>query len=130
MVKKKDTDLYESEWAILRVVWERQPITAPDVQEALRTQKAWAYTTVKTLMDRMTKKGLLKVQRIRNLYLYRASISKTTAMKREVKRTLRRAFDGAFTPMMQFLVDNEQLSEDEFSYLERLVEQRKNKEAR
>jgi predicted transcriptional regulator len=51
-------------------------------------------------------------------------------MKREVKRTLRRAFDGAFTPMMQFLVDNEQLSEDEFAYLERLVEQRKNKEAR
>jgi BlaI family penicillinase repressor len=123
MVREKN-ELFETEWAILKVVWEKQPVTAPDVQEALASEKQWAYTTVKTLMDRMAKKGLLSAQKIRNLYLYTAAISKAEAVKCEVKRTLKRAFNGAFTPMVQFLVEHEQLSEEEFQYLERLVQDR------
>ncbi len=122
---RKNKELFETEWAILKVVWEKQPVTAPDVQEALVGEKQWAYTTVKTLMDRMAKKGLLRAQKIRNLYLYSAAISKTEAVKCELKRTLKRAFNGAFTPMVQFLVEHEQLSEEEYQYLERLIKDRK-----
>ena len=122
---RKNNELFETEWAILKVVWEKQPVTAPDVQEALVGEKQWAYTTVKTLMDRMAKKGLLNAQKIRNLYLYSAAISKAEAVKWEIKRTLKRAFNGAFTPMVQFLVEHEQLSEEEYQYLERLIQDRK-----
>ena len=125
---RKELELFETEWAILRVVWEKQPITAPDVQEALAGQKQWAYTTVKTLMDRMAKKGLLNVQKIRNLYLYSPAITKAEAMKCELKRTLKRAFNGAFTPMVQFLVEHEQLSDEEYQYLEQLIQDRKQQE--
>jgi len=118
-------ELFETEWAILKVVWTRQPVTAPEVQELLVSEKQWAYTTVKTLMDRMAKKGLLSVQKIRNLYLYSAAISKSEAIKWELKRTLKRAFNGAFTPMVQFLVEHEELSEEEYQYLERLIQARK-----
>jgi BlaI family penicillinase repressor len=118
-------ELFETEWAILKVVWEKQPVTAPDVQETLAGEKQWAYTTVKTLMDRMAKKGLLSVQKIRNLYLYSAAISKAEAVKFELKRTLKRAFNGAFTPMVQFLVEHEQLSDEEYRYLEQLIQDRK-----
>ncbi len=121
----KNQELFETEWAILKVVWEKQPVTAPDVQEALVKQKKWAYTTVKTLMDRMVKKRLLDAKKIRNLYVYTAAISKAEAIKLELKRTLKRAFNGAFTPMVQFLVEHEQLSEEEFKYLEQIIEDRK-----
>ena len=117
---KETNELFESEWAILRVVWEKEPITAPDVQAALVKQKQWDYTTVKTMMDRMVKKGLLKTEKVRNLYLYRAAITRFEAQKREVKRTIKRAFDGAFTPMMQFLVENESISPEEYSQLKEL----------
>ena len=126
MAKVKN-ELFETEWAILKVVWEKQPVTAPEVKESLASEKQWAYTTVKTLMDRMAKKGLLSVKKIRNLYLYSAAISKAEAIKWELKRTLKRAFNGAFTPMVQFLVEHEQLSEEEYQYLERLIQERKNK---
>ena len=65
-------ELFDSEWAILQVVWDLEPCAAPAVQEVLAKDKGWAYTTVKTLMDRMVKKGLLQTERIRNLYLYRS----------------------------------------------------------
>ena len=119
---KKQTELFESEWVILRVVWEKEPCTAPDVQEALQKKKQWAYTTVKTMMDRMAKKGLLKVEKVRNLYLYRAAITRFEAQKREIARTVKRAFDGAFTPMMQFLVENESISPEECQQLKELIE--------
>ena len=121
---KPKAELFDSEWAILQVVWEQQPCTAPAVQEALQKERDWAYTTVKTIMDRMVKKGLLTTEKIRNLYLYRAAISKAQAQRGEILRTVKRAFDGALTPMMQFLIENEKLSEADYRQLERLIQNR------
>jgi len=122
---KPKAELFDSEWAILQVVWEQEPCTAPTVQEALQTERDWAYTTVKTMMDRMVKKGLLTTEKIRNLYLYRSAISKAQAQRREILRTVKRAFDGALTPMMQFLIENEKLSEEDYHQLEQLIQNRK-----
>jgi len=118
-------ELFESEWTILQVVWEREPCAAPAVQEVLEKDKGWAYTTVKTLMDRMVKKGLLTTERVRNLYLYRSAITRAEAQRSEICRTVKRAFDGALTPMMQFLIENESLSDQEYQELERLIRNRK-----
>ncbi|OHB55302.1 MAG: hypothetical protein A2Y12_00605 [Planctomycetes bacterium GWF2_42_9] len=124
-MKKENLELFESEWMILQKVWDMEPCAAPTVQEALQSQKGWAYTTVKTMMDRMVKKGLLKAEKIRNLYLYRSIITRHCACKNEIARTLKRAFDGTFTPMMQFLIENDQLSDEEYHQLEHLIKQRK-----
>lgn len=126
-MKKEELELFESEWTILQKVWELEPCAAPTVQEALQSGKGWAYTTVKTMMDRMVKKGLLRTEKIRNLYLYRSAVTESQARKSEISRTLKRAFDGTFTPMMQFLMENEQLSEEEYCHLEQLIKQRRNR---
>jgi BlaI family transcriptional regulator, penicillinase repressor len=122
---KKNIELFDSEWAILRVVWQLEPCAAPTVQEALEEEKGWAYTTVKTMMDRMVKKGLLKTRKIRNLYLYSAAIPESQAKKSEIMKTIKRAFNGTLTPMMQFLIENEELSEKEYEQLEQLIKNRK-----
>jgi BlaI family transcriptional regulator, penicillinase repressor len=118
-------DLSEGEWAIMRVVWEYEPCAAPGVQEALKKERGWAYTTVKTLMDRMVKKGLLETERIRNLYLYRSAITRSQAQQSEVSKILKRAFSGSTTPMMQFLLEREQLSDEEYRQLESLIRNRR-----
>jgi BlaI family penicillinase repressor len=122
---RENLELFESEWTILQKVWELEPCAAPTVQETLRDEKGWAYTTVKTMMDRMVKKGLLKTQKIRNLYLYSSAVTRSQARRSEISRTLKRAFDGTFTPMMQFLIENDQLTEEEYSHLEKLIKKRK-----
>jgi BlaI family penicillinase repressor len=124
-MSKKVQELFDSEWAILRVVWKLEPCAAPTVQEELQDKKGWAYTTVKTMMDRMVKKGLLETQRIRNLYLYSSAVTQSQARRGEIMRTVTRAFDGTLTPMMQFLIENDELSEREYSQLENLIKNRK-----
>jgi BlaI family penicillinase repressor len=118
-------NLIESEWAILKVVWELEPCAAPTVQETLEKEKGWAYTTVKTMMDRMVKKGLLRTERIRNLYLYRSAVTQTQAQRSEIFRAVKRAFNGTLTPMMQFLIENDELSQQEYDHLERLIRSKK-----
>jgi BlaI family transcriptional regulator, penicillinase repressor len=120
------TELTEAEWAIMRVVWENEPCAAGTVQEALERDRDWAYSTVKTVMDRMVKKELLEVEKIRNLQLFRSTVSESDARRGELRKMLKRAFDGALTPMMQFLVENEEFSRDELAALKKLLE-KKNK---
>jgi len=124
---KKKYELTEGEWAIVRAVWDNEPCAAPTVQEVLQGRKGWSYSTVKTMMDRMVAKGLLKTERIRNLILYRSVVTKKEAQKGEVMRAVKRAFDGALTPMMQFLLDNNSLSKSELRELEKLIKSKKGK---
>ncbi len=122
---KKNYELTEGEWAIIQAVWDNEPCAAPTVQEELETQKDWTYSTVKTMMDRMVTKGLLKTERIRNLILYRSAITKIQAQKGEIMRAVKRAFNGALTPMMQFLLDNHKLSQKQLSELEALIKKKR-----
>ena len=118
-------ELTEAEWSIIQAIWDNQPCAAPTVQEALQDDKAWTYSTVKTMMDRMVAKGLLKTERIRNLILYSAAITRKEAQKSEIMRAVKRAFDGAFTPMMQFMLDNNELSEEQLVELETIIKRKK-----
>jgi len=118
---KKNYELTGAEWAIIRAVWDNQPCAAPTIQEVLQNQKGWTYSTVKTMMDRMADKGLLTTERIRNLILYRAAITKKQAQNSEIMRAVKRAFDGALTPMMQFLLDSKELSQEQLNELEAMI---------
>ncbi|MBN1392468.1 MAG: BlaI/MecI/CopY family transcriptional regulator [Sedimentisphaerales bacterium] len=127
---KKKYELTEGEWAIIQAVWDNQPCAAPTVQEVLQSKKGWTYSTVKTMMDRMVTKGLLKTEKIRNLILYSAVITRKEAQHSEIMRTVKRAFDGAFTPMMQFLLDSNKLSGDELAELETIIKNKRVKSRR
>ncbi len=124
---KKHSELTEGEWAIIRAVWDNEPCAAPTVTEALAKSKGWSYSTVKTMMDRMAGKGLLRAERIRNLILYSSTITQRQAQSGEIMRAVKRAFDGALTPMMQFMLDNNKLSKDELGKLEALIKCKKGK---
>jgi len=120
--EKTAVELTEAEWEIMKVVWEKEPCAAGTVQETLAEGRVRAYSTVKTTMDRMVEKGFLQIERIRNLQLFKSCISEVDARRGEFRRMLKRAFDGALTPMMQFLVEHEGLSKQDANHLRTLVE--------
>ncbi|PTY08744.1 BlaI/MecI/CopY family transcriptional regulator [Opitutaceae bacterium EW11] len=118
----RPNELTAAEWEVMKVVWERQPCSAGDVQEALKAERGWAYSTVKTTMDRLAKKGVLALKRVRNVQLFEARITRTDAARGEIRRLLDRAFDGAVAPMVNHLVAHEKLAPGELAALRRLIE--------
>jgi BlaI family penicillinase repressor len=118
--------LTEAEWRIIKAVWKTEPCAAPAIQESLQKRTGWSYSTVKTLMDRMVTKGLLRTKRVRNIILYSAAITKKQAQKGEILRTVKRAFDGALAPMMQFLLENN-VSRKQLDEIEKIIKSKKQK---
>jgi BlaI family penicillinase repressor len=128
--RKLGPELTEAEWTIMKVVWENEPCAAGTVQEALARTKDWAYSTVKGTMDRMAEKGFLRIEKIRNLQLFRSKISEAEAKRAEFRKMLKRAFDGALAPMMQFLIENENFSAAELRELRKMAGQAERKKGR
>jgi BlaI family penicillinase repressor len=122
---KQKIELSEGQWAIMKVVWKLQPCAAPTVQEALLKSRKWSYSTVRTLMDRMVPQGLLTAEKIRNLTLYRAAITPQEAQRIELHYTLKNAFNGALTPMVQCLLESHDVTPEQLAELESFIQQKR-----
>jgi len=94
----------------MNVVWEKQTASARDVLEALEDDTDWAYTTVKTMLARLVEKGALKVRLRANTSLYEPLVTRKQARRSAVRALAERAFDGAFAPLLHFLVSEQKLS--------------------
>ena len=93
----------DTEWAILNAVYANPGITAPEVHEQLHKQRGWTYSTVKTMMDRLVKKKVLKTKKLRNIFLYNPVKQEDTIKKEEAKRFINRVFDGDKKKALEFI---------------------------
>ena len=118
---KHEIELTGSEWTIIKAVWENEPCTAPAVQEALFKQTEWTYSTVRTFMDRMVAKGLLKAEKTGKLSMYRSATTQAKARRGELLYALKHAFDGALAPMVQCLLDTKTVSSDELDQIKQMI---------
>ncbi len=118
-------ELTEAEWAIIKAVWDREPCSAPAIQEALFAATQWTYSTTRTMMDRMVAKGLLRAEKQGKMTSYRSAVTRAEAQRGELLYTLKHAFNGALTPMVQCLIESGPLQASELDALEALIKSRK-----
>jgi len=124
-MSKHSVELTEAEWSIIKAVWEAEPCTATLIQEKLLRPMGWHYSTVRTLMDRMVAKGVLNAAKEGRLTVYRSAVTQKQAQNGELFYTLKHAFNGAFTPMLQCLLENNDIDADELAKMEALIKARK-----
>lgn len=84
----------ELEWEVLKPFWRVGPMAARDVYEHVPRRYKWAYKTVKTMLSRMAKKGILDYDQIGNSYLYRAAFSREEMIDGAIQTFVERVFDG------------------------------------
>ena len=117
--------LTEAEWQIMNALWQNQPATTRQIVNRLPKDVNWAYTTVKTMLTRLAEKKVVKESKNGNVAFYESVLSRQKARRSALKSLVNQAFDGAFTPMMQFLVDNNHLSKEQLSELESLIKKKR-----
>ena len=122
---KEPIELTPAEWTIIKAVWNNEPCTAPIVREKLKRKTRWSYSTVRTIMDRMVAKGLLVAEKTGKVTSFRSAVTRGQAQRGELLYSLKHAFNGALTPMVQCLLDTKELTADELAELETLIKARK-----
>ena len=120
-MSKPNVELTEAEWSVIKAVWDAEPCTAPTVQERLAAATGWAYSTVRTLMDRMVAKGVLKSRKEGKLTIYQSAVTRQQAQRGELFYALKHAFNGALTPMVQCLLDTKEISREELVELKKII---------
>ena len=115
------TELTEAEWTIIKSIWDNEPCSAPAIQELLFKKTAWTYSTVRTFMDRMVAKGLLRAEKSGKLTVYRSAVTREQAQRGELLYALKHAFNDSLAPMVQCLLDTKNVSRDELDQLKRLI---------
>ena len=124
-MSKPVVELTESEWSVIKAVWETEPSTAPVIQERLAKPMGWTYSTVRTLMDRMVAKGVLSAKKQGKLTIYNSVLTREQAQRGELFYALKHAFNGALTPMVQCLLENHDMNAEELAKIESLIKARK-----
>jgi BlaI family penicillinase repressor len=118
-----DGAIAATEWDLLEALWELEHATAREVAEALTERRGWAYSTVKTMLDRMAKKGLVIGRRVGNVWEYRAAFGRSEARRGAWRRFVETAFGGAMAPALRFLATDAKLTRRQREQLARLLEE-------
>jgi BlaI family transcriptional regulator, penicillinase repressor len=115
----------DAEWQVMRVVWERpSPLAASEVVEALSGTTDWSAATIKTMLNRLVKKGALTYEAQGKRYLYRAKVRREECVRSEGRSFLHRVFGGAAAPMLNHFVRDADLTPDEVAELKRILSQK------
>src|SRR5580692_10860086 len=120
-MSRNTVELTRAEWPVIKVVWDTEPCTATAVREQLLKSTGWTYSTVRTLMDRMVAKGILKARKEGKITLYNSALTRFQAQRGELFYTLKHAFNGALAPMVQCLLESKDLDEKEIAKIEALI---------
>lgn len=114
--------LTDAEWQVMNAVWNRyHPASVRDILDELEGKKSWAYSTVKTILTRLVEKGALSSRLRANTTLYEPVLTRKEARRSALLSLADRAFGGTFGSLMQFLVNEERLSEKERHELKDLL---------
>lgn len=109
-----------AELKVMEVLWERSPLGAAEVAEAL-SGAGWSGRTIKTLLSRLTDKGALATEPEGRRYLYRPLVARAAHRRDAVGRLSERLFGGRAAPMVAHLADGRGLSQSDLDELEALV---------
>lgn len=120
-MSRNPVELTGAEWPVIKVVWETEPCTAPAVREKLLKSTGWTYSTVRTIMDRLVLKGVLKAKKEGKITIYNSAITRRQAQRGELFYTLKHAFNGALAPLVQCLLESKDLDEHELAKIEALL---------
>ncbi|MFA7658957.1 MAG: BlaI/MecI/CopY family transcriptional regulator [Candidatus Gastranaerophilaceae bacterium] len=79
-------------------------ISVADIVEHLDENKvARAYTTIKTVMDRLVSKGVLVRYRNGKKFFYRSTVDKSEAAKKSIAEVSNQFFNGNPLQMLRFI---------------------------
>ena len=95
---------------ILNAVWDlessgSEKIFVGDVQEKIKTPtKKWAYTTVKTVLDRLVDKELAVREKDGKKYLYRSVVKRDEAGVMAIEKVIRQYFKNDVNELIDCLL--------------------------
>ena len=118
----------EAESIVMDVLWQaaadgNAPLAAEEVVAALAASQQWQEATIKTLLNRLLKKGAINASKDGRRYLYTPVLQRQAWMLGESQGLLERLFDGRVAPLVAHFSEHRKLSRKDVADLRKLLEE-------
>jgi predicted transcriptional regulator len=122
MARPKQETPTEGELEILHVLWDRGPSTVREVLEVLQSKRDRAYTSVMSLLNIMSDKGLVVREPQGRAFVYRARRPRERTLGQIVEHVLGRAFDGSAHELVAHVLQQSKPSAEELDEIRQVIE--------
>ncbi len=119
---KKDIAISEAESIVMDVLWNQPPLSAEEIVVALAQQQDWQEATIKTLLNRLLKKGAVSATPEGRRYLYAPLLQREDWLHRQSAGLLDRLFDGRVAPLVAHFGRHRKLSKKDIAELKQLIQ--------
>jgi len=109
------------ELAILKLLWRSKELSARQIHTEIAELFDWSYSTVRTVLERMTEKGLVSKTPVEGVNIYEAEVGKVALLGRMISDFSKRVLELDGAPAAAFFADSKLLSEDELEELEQAL---------
>ena len=111
------------ELEVLKVLWDRGAATVREVMDVLNQDRERAYTSVMSLLNVMTDKGLLRREPKGRAFIYQPAVSREDILGEMVGDLLGRAFEGSASSLVAHLLEQSEPDEAELAAIRRTIRQ-------
>lgn len=91
----------------LKVLWTLGEGNVKDVREAITSSRNLAYTTVMTLLDRLTRKGGVTRRKVGRAFVYAPVLSRRVLRRLAVQDLVDQFFDGSPEALAEYLTNGD-----------------------
>ena len=123
MARPKEEHPTVGELEVLKVLWELGPSTVREVMVVLNRRRRRAYTSVMSLLNVMTEKGLLVRRAKGRAFVYETDVTPERTLGGMVTDLVGRAFEGSASALVSRLLDAANPSELELERIRQAIEE-------
>lgn len=114
--------LTPAELEVMKILWDADGLSAREVHERLGEHMDWAYSTTRTTVERMVRKGLVNKNVFHGLHIYTASVSRARGLARMVQDFASQVLETSHVPVVSLFADSGALSEEDIEELRQLLD--------
>lgn len=115
-------EISAAEFRVLKTLWKKHPLSVREVHDTISATTGWAYSTTKTTMDRMVKKGLLQRASFHGVFIYHPLVTKSYGMAKWVRFVAEGLLDTDYARVVSMFSANGALTDSEAEELLQLLE--------
>ncbi|MBO7143702.1 MAG: BlaI/MecI/CopY family transcriptional regulator [Salinivirgaceae bacterium] len=111
-MKKDNKQLTKAELHLMNILWDKGNATVQQMQDLLENPKP-AYTTTLTVMQILTKKGIVDFDRVGKAYVYKPVLSREEYIGGFMNDACDNVFGGSMRSFFSFFAKSEKISREE-----------------
>ena len=121
-MKRRQQTVTDAELAVLKILWQRGPLTAKAITAAVYPEGAESeFASVHSFLQRLERKGLVDRDRSSFVHSFSAAVSQADVAGQELQTLAARLGERSIAPLIMQLVEQKRLTGQEAAEIRKLL---------